>query len=133
MKRFLVVALACCSLPVMAVLGTGGTAGAATPAASSSKFCNAVSNISSNLGSSSDTGSRSDAKALAKSIRNAAKSAPKNIKKAMNTMAEYYDAIGKAGSNPGAVAAATKKAAAYGKASATFLRYYEQHCIGGGS
>ena len=110
-----------------------GTAGATTPAASNSKFCDAVSGISSDIGSGSDTSNRAAAKALAKSIRKAGNSAPKNVKKAMNTMADYFEAVGKAGSNTAAAAAAAKKARAYAKAIGTFTTYYTQTCANLGS
>ena len=86
-RGLLVVALALSTLVVLAA-----PAGAAVPAANKS-FCKDVSKIS----SSTNTSSASDptkAKALAKSFKNAAKSAPAKVKSAMNTMADYYQAVG---------------------------------------
>ena len=67
---------------------------------------------------------------LAKTTRNAAKLAPTSkLKSALNTMADYYQDIGNAKSDPGKAAAALKNAAKYAKALATFSAYYAKNCV----
>ncbi|HEY7105148.1 MAG TPA: hypothetical protein VH986_01960 [Acidimicrobiia bacterium] len=112
---------------VLAVLATDATASA--PAKTSSKlktFCKAAQNISGNT--SNDTNS-SAAKKLSRTTRAAAKVATTSkVKSALNQMADYYDGIANAGSNPDKLAAALKNVTKYTKAAATFTGYYIANC-----
>jgi hypothetical protein len=102
-------------------------AGATAPAASNTKFCKAVAGLSDNV-SEDPTQGGSTAK-IASEMRKAAKSAPANVKSALLTMADYFDAITGVKSNPTKIAAFLKKnGVKYGKAVSTFTTYYAQNC-----
>ncbi len=125
MRTFRVLVVAALAVGGLAVLAPGASASA--PAASKlAKFCKAASNISGSTSKSSDSAA---AKQLAKTTRKAASLAPTSkVKSALNTMAAYYDSIGKAGNDPAKAAAALKNAAKYTKAAATFTGYYIANC-----
>jgi hypothetical protein len=112
-------------LVIVAVLATGGLAvfAPAVDAASSSKFCKAVQNIS-----SADPTKASAARNLAKATRKAAKSAPTKVKNALNTMAEYYEAVADAGNDPAKLAGVSELVEKYTKAFAVYTSYYVKTC-----
>lgn len=119
---------------IVATLAAGGLAMLA-PAASASaptkssiqKFCAAAGKISGNVGNSSGSDS---ALKLAKTIRNAAKLAPTSaLKSALYAMADYYEAIGNAKSDPEKAASALKNSGKITKAATTFSTYYAKNCV----
>jgi len=106
------------------------TATASVPAKSKlQKFCTAVGKISSSDPSGNTTADA--AQGLAKTTRKAAKLAlTSKIKGALNQMADYYEAVGGAGSTPAQAAAAVRRAATYAKAFGVFTAYYVKNCSG---
>jgi hypothetical protein len=111
---------------VVAALATGGLALFApeVDAASNTKFCKAVENIS-----SADPTKASAARNLAKATRKAAKFAPTKVKKALNTMAEYYDAVADAGNDPAKLADVSDLVEEYTKAFGVYTSYYVKTCV----
>jgi hypothetical protein len=127
MRTFRVLILAALATGSLALMAPG--ASATVPAASAASFCKAVSGISKNL--SEDPSKGGNTGKIASQLRKAAKSAPSKVKSAVETMADYFDAVSDAGKNPTKIASALQKAAAkYGKAIATFSSYYAQNCTG---
>jgi hypothetical protein len=125
-------------LAVIVVAGMlGATVYIAAPAGASvpsKSFCNSVesalSSVSSGSGSS-DTSGLGDLAKLATALRKASKSAPKKIKKAMRTMAKYYDALSNIDTdNPldGNTSDLTKTLAKFSAASTTFYTYVSETC-----
>jgi hypothetical protein len=116
---------------IVAALAAGGftmfgpAVDASVPAASNSKFCKAVENIS-----SADPAKASAARQLAKATRKAAKFAPTKVKNALNTMAEYYDAVADAGNDPAKLADVSELVDKYTKAFAVYTSYYVKTCAG---
>ena len=126
MRTFRVLVVAVLMAGGLVVLAPGATASA--PAASKQlvKFCKAANKISGNTPSGGESAA---GKKLAKTTRNAAKLAPTSrVRNALNDMADYFEAIGNAGSNPEKVAAALKLSAKYAKAAAIFTGYLIGHC-----
>ena len=107
MRTFRVLVLSALAAGSLTVLAPAAHASA--PAATKlDKFCASVAKISANSSSSKDSAA---ALQLAKTTRKAAKLAPTSkVKSALNTMADYYEAIGNASSDPGKAAAALKDA-----------------------
>ena len=127
MRTFRVLVLAALATGSLALMAPG--AGATAPAASNTKFCKAVAGISSDIGNDPTKGGNT-AK-VASALRKAAKSAPSNVKSALLTMADYFDAITGVKSNPEKVSAfLAKNGAKYGKAVSTFTTYYATNCTG---
>lgn len=125
MRTFRVLVLAALATGSLALIAPG--AGATAPAASNDSFCKAVAGISSDLGTDPTKGGNT-AK-VASSLRKAAKSAPANVKSALLTMADYFDAITGVKSNPTKVSKfLAKNGAKYGKAVSTFTTYYATNC-----
>jgi len=120
-RVFAVAAVAALGLALVAP-----STGASVPSKANTKFCKAVSKISSDVANNATNTNRAEAKALANSVRKAANSAPSSVKSAMQEMAKYYDKYAKAGNNPAALAA---DLARFGKAAATFSKYYNKNCL----
>jgi hypothetical protein len=129
MRTFRILVLSALAAGSLTVLAPAAHASA--PAATKlEKFCASVAKISANSSSSKDSAA---ALQLAKTTRKAAKLAPTaKVKSALNTMADYYEAIGNASNDPGKAAAALKSAAKYTKAAAVFSTYYAKNCSGVG-
>jgi len=102
---------------------------ASVPAASNPKFCKAVENISATDPTKSSNAAA--ARQLAKATRNAAKLAPAKVRNALNTMADYYNAVAEAGDNPAKLAGVAKLVEKYTKAFATYTSYYIKSCTPG--
>jgi hypothetical protein len=117
---------------VFAVLGLvllSPVLGASVPAKTNTKFCKSVQKITSQVHGSSSASDSAKAKQLAKTTKNAAKSAPNKVKSALNSMASYFQAIGNAGTDRAALAAAiANNTQKYQKAVTTFITYYESNC-----
>jgi hypothetical protein len=113
--------LALASLALVAVPAT-----AAVPA-KNTKFCAAAQKISGDVGSNEVSGIK-NLKALTASIKKAAKSAPKNVKAAMNTIAGYFSAAAKVGTDPSKAANLSKLGAKYTAAITTFTTYLATNC-----
>jgi hypothetical protein len=95
-------------------------------AAKNTKYCNAVQNLSSDDESDPDA---DEAVTLGKSFHKAANAAPSKVKSAMNTIGDYYESVGDAGSNPAKVAAALKNITAFSKAFAKWSKYTAKACL----
>ena len=113
-----------CAAALLAIAAPG--AQAAVPAANT-KFCKAVSNISSDLSGKPDA---TKAKALLARLKNAGKYAPGNVKSALNTLANYYNALVKAGTDTGKLTSLAQLGSKYSKAATTFSTYYIKQCAG---
>jgi len=107
----------------LVVIAPGASAAKNTKSA---KYCNAVQNLSSDDESDPDA---DEAVTLGKSFRKAAKAAPSKVKSAMNTIGDYYESVGDAGSNPAKIAAALKNITAYTKAFAKWSKYTAKACL----
>ena len=104
-------------------------AGATAPAASNAKFCKAAAGISER--SSETTPPRAETRQAGGRAAKAAKSAPSNVKSALLTMADYFDAVSGVKTNPEKISEfLTKNGAKYGKAVSTFTTYYATNCTG---
>jgi hypothetical protein len=127
MRTFRVLLLAALATGSLALMAPG--AGATAPAASNASFCKAVAGISDNV--SEDPTEGGNTAKLASALRKAAKSAPSNVKSALLTMADYFDAVTGVKKNPEKVSAfLAKNGAKYGKAVQTFTTYYAKNCAG---
>jgi len=125
MRTFRVLVLAVLAAGSVALMAPG--AGATAPAASTTKFCKAVAGISDDVAKDPTKGG--NGAKVASSLRNAAKSAPSNVKSALLTMADYFDAVSGLKSDPGKISSfLAKNGAKYGKAVATFTTYYAKNC-----
>jgi hypothetical protein len=113
----MVAVLALSALAVVAV-----QAGAAAPAASNTKLCNALTHFSS---TSTDLSTKAGRSAYAARIKQAAKSAPANVKSALNKIASL---TGKASSPADVRALVTNKD--YQKATGVVASYFAK-CVGG--
>jgi hypothetical protein len=126
MRTLRLLIVAALALGGLAVLASGASASAPAASAKLVKFCKAVEHISSDAPSGSNSAAT---KKLVKTTRNAAKLAPTSkVKNALNTMADYFGAIGDAGTNPGKLAAATKLAGKYARAAAVYTGYLIANC-----
>ena len=125
MRTFRVLILAALATSGLALMAPG--AGASAPAASTSKFCKAVADVSSDLGDDPTKGGNT-AK-VASELRKAAKSAPSNVKSALLTMSDYFEAASGVKTNPQKISKfLAKNGAKYGKAVSTFTTYYATNC-----
>jgi methyl-accepting chemotaxis protein len=102
---------------------------ASVSAASNPKFCKAVENISAT--DPTESGNAAAARQLAKATRSAAKLAPTKVRNALNTMADYYNAVAEAGNNPAKLAGVAKLVEKYTKAFATYTSYFIKTCTPG--
>ncbi len=125
MRTFRVLVLAALATGSLALMAPG--AGATAPAASTSKFCKAVAGISDDLGDDPTKGGNTAR--VATELRKAAKSAPSNVKSALQTMADYFDAASGVKTNPEKISKfLAKNGAKYGKAVSAFTTYYATNC-----
>lgn len=119
--RLLVTAvLAVSALAVLAV-----PASASVPAANSAKFCKSLSTLSnklSNANPSDLSGDRTVLKKYAADLRSAAKDAPSSVRKATNTLASFYQALGSGNT------AALAKSKNIGTAAVKLSEYLSTHC-----
>jgi hypothetical protein len=126
MRTLRLLVVAGLALGGLAVLAPGASASAPAASAKLVKFCKAVEHISSDAPSGSNS---AKTKKLVNTTRNAAKLAlTSKVKSALNTMADYFQAVGDAGTNPGKLAAATKLAGKYARAAAVYTGYYIANC-----
>jgi hypothetical protein len=110
-----------------ALVVLAGSASAAVPAASKAKFCKAVADIPGELGDvdpSDVSKSKEVFKDYAAQLKHAAKNAPKSIKKAADTLASFYKALGS-----GDLTALTKTKN-FGSAAVKFGQYVSENCSG---
>ena len=98
---------------------------AAVPSAANPKFCKAVSNISSDIGGKPTA---AKAKIVLKALVKAGKYAPGNVKSALKTLSDYYNATVNAGTDSGKLGDLAKLAPKYSKAATTFATYYVKAC-----
>ncbi|HEX9506532.1 MAG TPA: hypothetical protein VGA62_11070 [Acidimicrobiia bacterium] len=124
MAKVRAVLVATCAAAMLALAAPG--AHAAVPAANT-KFCKAVTNITSDI---SGRPNAARAKVYLAALKNAGKYAPGNVRSALNTLADYYNALVKAGTDTGKIAALTKLGSKYAKAATTFATYYVKQCAG---
>lgn len=124
LRILLTVALAVSALAVAAV---AVPASASVPEANTAKFCKPLKGISKKLeaaGSNSSKYSPNVFKKFAKALRASAKHAPAKLKKAGNTLASFYGALG--GGDPTAF---TKVSSAkVSKAVGRYFAYVSIHC-----
>ncbi len=120
LRVLLVAALALATLGVLA-----GPAVASAPAASNSSFCKPIKGISSELEGAGANASKFGAAAyakFAKALRSSGKHAPAKVKKAANTLASFYGALG-SGDVSG-----LQNTANVSKAIGTYFGYVASHC-----
>ena len=128
MRTFRFVVVAALVASAFAVLAPAVDASVAA-ASARSKFCKAVEKISAT--DPSKSGNAAAARQLAKATRNAAKLAPTKVRNALNTMADYYNAVAEAGDNPAKLAGVARLVEKYTKAFATYTSYYIKTCTPG--
>jgi hypothetical protein len=122
MRKVAVVTL---SVIIAAGLCWAAAPGGASVAEKNTRFCTAVSKLGGSGATAGGRLSRKNALADAKALRKASKSAPRKIKRAMNTLAGFYDSVAKGKSYRDVLA---NNAAAYSQAALTFGTYLAQQC-----
>jgi len=125
LRLLLVSALACGALVTLA-----SASGAAVPTAS--KACNSYKQLQKDLNNADPTDAKAfDASAFKQvgtAFKKAAKSSPKKVKSALNTLGDYYNAIGGKGNYVAALQEIGKNGQKFSKAIGTFSTYIATAC-----
>jgi hypothetical protein len=124
--RLLLVGLIACG----ALVAFAPSSGAAVPAAS--KACNSYKKLQKDLDNADPTDAKgfdaSAFKQVGAAFKKAAKSSPKKVKSALNTLGDYYNAIGGKGNYVEALQEIGKNGQKFSKAIGTFSTYIATAC-----